>query len=283
MTAGWRCGSMRAARDGFRCDPEAVFIWQGPAGDPRMSIDSQGLQGFLAIRALEAEERRVEMLQAALLERQRLRHEILKLNETERRGGGGRLAELQRQLEEERKRQEEEARREAERLEQSGWRGNGLKRNGWRARQRLPGQPRKRGWQRRPARLRKPERPRRQIAAEAEAAGRQKRRASPKKPVWRRKRRARRRSPFGGGSRGAKQAEEARRAEEARQAEEAERAAQVDGGQGNPLPRPEAPVNQNARTAGEDEGAPISILPPRERPLLRFRFNEPIQLPRTQF
>ncbi|MFK7902019.1 MAG: AsmA family protein [Nitratireductor sp.] len=44
------------------------------------SINSQTMQGFLSVRALEAEERRVELLQASILEKQRYRFEDLKSN-----------------------------------------------------------------------------------------------------------------------------------------------------------------------------------------------------------
>lgn len=60
--------------------PEIVATWRGPIDGLVRSIDSQALQGFLSVRALEAEERRVELLQAAILEKNRLRFEILKTN-----------------------------------------------------------------------------------------------------------------------------------------------------------------------------------------------------------
>lgn len=58
--------------------PEILVSWTGPLEQLNKEIDSQALQGFLAVRALEAEERRVELLQAAILEKNRLRFEILK-------------------------------------------------------------------------------------------------------------------------------------------------------------------------------------------------------------
>lgn len=58
--------------------PEIVVSWDGPIDQLSKKIDSQALQGFLAVRALDAEERRVDLLQAAILEKNRLRFEILK-------------------------------------------------------------------------------------------------------------------------------------------------------------------------------------------------------------
>lgn len=58
--------------------PEISISWNGPIDELEKKVDSQALQGFLSVRALDAEERRVELLQAAILERNRLRFEILK-------------------------------------------------------------------------------------------------------------------------------------------------------------------------------------------------------------
>lgn len=58
--------------------PEVSFSWDGPIDKLIKTVDSQALQGFLSVRALEAEERRVELLQASILEKKRLRFEILK-------------------------------------------------------------------------------------------------------------------------------------------------------------------------------------------------------------
>ena|GEM_PF-1519297 len=60
--------------------PEVMIAWSGPLDKLERRVDSQALQGFLSVRALEAEERRVELLQAAILEKNRLRFEILKTN-----------------------------------------------------------------------------------------------------------------------------------------------------------------------------------------------------------
>lgn len=56
-------------------EPEVVLRFDGPIGAPRMSVDAQPLGNYLSMRRFERERRRVEMLQAAVLEKQRLRRE----------------------------------------------------------------------------------------------------------------------------------------------------------------------------------------------------------------
>lgn len=57
-------------------EPAINFAVQGPPGDTRRSLDSGPLAQFLTQRALEKEQQRVEAMQAALLEKQRLRREV---------------------------------------------------------------------------------------------------------------------------------------------------------------------------------------------------------------
>lgn len=57
-------------------DPVMNFSLKGPIGATAASFDSEPLARFFTQRALEAEQARVEAMQAALLEKQRLRREV---------------------------------------------------------------------------------------------------------------------------------------------------------------------------------------------------------------
>ncbi|MCX7303393.1 MAG: AsmA family protein, partial [Hyphomicrobiales bacterium] len=57
-------------------DPALRFSLQGPVGAPSATFDSEPLAQFLTQRALESEQARVEGMQSALLEKQRLRREV---------------------------------------------------------------------------------------------------------------------------------------------------------------------------------------------------------------
>jgi hypothetical protein len=57
-------------------EPVINFTVQGPLGETERSFDSGPMAQFLTQRALEKEQRRVEAMQAALLEKQRLRREV---------------------------------------------------------------------------------------------------------------------------------------------------------------------------------------------------------------
>jgi uncharacterized protein involved in outer membrane biogenesis len=57
-------------------EPVVNFTVQGAPGETKRSLDSAPLAQFLTQRALEKEQRRVEAMQAALLEKQRLRREV---------------------------------------------------------------------------------------------------------------------------------------------------------------------------------------------------------------
>ncbi|MFK5980712.1 MAG: AsmA-like C-terminal region-containing protein [Rhizobiaceae bacterium] len=60
--------------------PEVRLDWTGNFPQLSMSLDTQALEGYLSVRAYEREQRRVELLQAAILEKQRLRREIIRTN-----------------------------------------------------------------------------------------------------------------------------------------------------------------------------------------------------------
>jgi uncharacterized protein involved in outer membrane biogenesis len=95
-------------------EPEARFNWQGKPGELALSVDTNALEGYLSLRAFEREQRRVEMLQAKVLENQRLRREVIEAKARH----SYRQAERQRQMEElqeiQRKLQEEQRVRDAE-------------------------------------------------------------------------------------------------------------------------------------------------------------------------
>ncbi len=57
-------------------EPALRYALAGPLGETRLSFDSAPLAQFLTQRALEREQRRVEAMQAVLLEKQRLRREV---------------------------------------------------------------------------------------------------------------------------------------------------------------------------------------------------------------
>lgn len=86
-------------------EPAVGFAVSGQPGDVSASFDTGPLAQFLTQRALEKEQARVEAMQAELLEKQRLRHEV--------RYYAALQAERDR-LEEERRRAEEDVRRKAE-------------------------------------------------------------------------------------------------------------------------------------------------------------------------
>lgn len=91
-------------------EPAINFTLEGPIGAVQPVLDTDPLAQFLTQRALEKEQRRVEAMQAVLLEKQRLRREVryyTSLQEERKR------AEERRALEEMRVRAEEEARERA--------------------------------------------------------------------------------------------------------------------------------------------------------------------------
>ena len=118
-------------------EPQLAFTWEGPVGNSELDIDTDRLESFLSLRAFERSQRRVETLEAQVIEKQRLQRqiafafarekfverrnaeEILRKQELEQL----RLEQEEEEArlkaeEEERKRQEEQARQEAERKQQ---------------------------------------------------------------------------------------------------------------------------------------------------------------------
>ncbi|MEZ5792018.1 MAG: AsmA family protein [Nitratireductor sp.] len=103
-------------------EPAAGFRWTGKPGDLKLATDSSALEGYLSLLAFEREQRRVELLQESVMEKQRLRREVIESNsriamrEEQRQEELRRLEELQRQQREaeERRKAEEEARVRAE-------------------------------------------------------------------------------------------------------------------------------------------------------------------------
>ncbi|WP_146119462.1 AsmA family protein [Phyllobacterium phragmitis] len=87
-------------------EPVVRFNAEGPYRDPSVTFDRQPLVQFLTQRALEREQDRVEAMQAALVEKQRLRREVTLYQ--------ARAEERQRAEEEARRKAEEEARARAE-------------------------------------------------------------------------------------------------------------------------------------------------------------------------
>lgn len=88
-------------------EPSIKLNYTGPLTQPALTTDVSGLTGYLSLRAFERERRRVEALQASIMEKQRLRREVALY----------RFAAAERQAEVERQKAAEEARiREEERL-----------------------------------------------------------------------------------------------------------------------------------------------------------------------
>jgi chemotaxis protein histidine kinase CheA len=94
-------------------EPVINFALQGPLGATKRSFDSGPLAQFLTQRALEKEQQRVEAMQAALLEKQRLRREVRYYASLQ---DARDKAEERRQLEEMRVKAETEARERARAL-----------------------------------------------------------------------------------------------------------------------------------------------------------------------
>ncbi|RAZ88201.1 AsmA protein [Mesorhizobium hawassense] len=94
-------------------EPAVNFSLAGPLGATALQFDSGPLAQFLTQRALEKEQQRVEAMQAALLEKQRLRREVRYYAslQTERENAA---EELRRQEEEARQKAEAEAKAKAE-------------------------------------------------------------------------------------------------------------------------------------------------------------------------
>ena len=98
-------------------DPSLMFNVAGLLADPAVSIDASQLSTYLSMRAFERERRKVELLQAGVVEKQRLRREVALIRERAEQREAARLAaeEAARLAREEAaRRAEEEARARAE-------------------------------------------------------------------------------------------------------------------------------------------------------------------------
>ncbi len=97
-------------------EPSVFFTASGPMGGARFDIDTEPLAQFLTQRALEREQRRVEHMQAVLLETQRLRREerYFEARANERRAVQAERIRLERQAEMQRSQRAERERQRAE-------------------------------------------------------------------------------------------------------------------------------------------------------------------------
>ncbi len=94
--------------------PEVTLLWSGPIGAIERQINTSQLEGYLSLRAFEISQRRVETLEARVIEKQRLNRQIAYSFQREQFEMRKAEEELRRQQEIERQRQEEEAARRAE-------------------------------------------------------------------------------------------------------------------------------------------------------------------------
>ncbi|KQO80276.1 AsmA family protein [Rhizobium sp. Leaf262] len=103
-------------------EPSIRLNYTGPLAQPALTTDVSGLTGYLSLRAFERERRRVEALQASVMEKQRLRREIAlyRFQATERQAAMERAKEAEetRKKEEERLRAIAQERLEAEKAAQ---------------------------------------------------------------------------------------------------------------------------------------------------------------------
>ena len=58
-------------------EPAADFTWSGTPQLLTLQLDTKALEGYLSLRAFEREQRKVEILQESVLEKQRLRRETM--------------------------------------------------------------------------------------------------------------------------------------------------------------------------------------------------------------
>jgi uncharacterized protein involved in outer membrane biogenesis len=102
--------------------PSVRLGYTGPLSQPALTTDVSGLTGYLSLRAFERERRRVEALQASIMEKQRLRREValFRFAAAERQAEKDRAAaaEQARKQEEERLRTLAQERLQAEKAEQ---------------------------------------------------------------------------------------------------------------------------------------------------------------------
>lgn len=235
--------------------PEVSFTFVSGEGQP--AVQSAALEGFLSIRALEAEERRVELLQAAILEKQRLRHDLRTSTLQRNRAEAAVEEEIARReearrLEEEaaRKAAEEEARRRAEEAE----------------RQRLAEEAaRKAAEEEAKRKAAEEERRRAEEEAERRRAAEEAARKAAEEEAKRKAEQQRLREAEEAARKAAEEAEAQRRAEEA----EAREASEIEA---RPLPAPETPETEPSRSTTTDQQRPVEKTIPSDlfRNLERF-------------
>ncbi|MEQ8741070.1 MAG: AsmA-like C-terminal region-containing protein [Hoeflea sp.] len=118
VQSDWRLGFEPGVEAVAGGDPSVVLAINGLLVDPDFSINAVQMSNYLSMRAFERERRKVELLQAGVVEKQRLRREIALLRQREAEREAARLAaeeEARRAAEEAERRAAEEAVREAER------------------------------------------------------------------------------------------------------------------------------------------------------------------------
>ncbi|WP_422373222.1 AsmA family protein [Hoeflea sp.] len=118
VQSDWRLGFEAGVEAVAGGDPSVVLGINGLLVDPDFSINAVQMSNYLSMRAFERERRKVELLQAGVVEKQRLRREIALLRQRREEREAARLAaeeEARRAAEEAERRAAEEAAREAER------------------------------------------------------------------------------------------------------------------------------------------------------------------------
>ena len=104
-------------------EPRIGIRLEGPLGDTKRTLDVTQLANFLSVRAYEIERRRVELLQAGVLEKLRLRRVLALVEQNEADRAAAKAAEeerLRREAEEQRRREEQaQAAREREAAERA--------------------------------------------------------------------------------------------------------------------------------------------------------------------
>jgi hypothetical protein len=81
LEADWRLAFEPGVEAVAGGDPSVVFSLNGLLVDPGVSIDASQMTNFLSMRAFERERRKVELLQAGVVEKQRLRRVVALLKE----------------------------------------------------------------------------------------------------------------------------------------------------------------------------------------------------------
>lgn len=81
LEANWRMSFEPGVEAIAGGDPSLVFGLAGLLTDPAVSIDAGQMTNYLSMRAFERERRKVELLQAGVIEKQRLRREVALLAE----------------------------------------------------------------------------------------------------------------------------------------------------------------------------------------------------------